>query len=281
MSRSSLAARSTLRLAGASLVALALAACGSDTTAPVAPSGADAQAITGDVAVATGANIASDVAGWTADEGAASFAGSSSSAAGSCTRSGNTVTCTGGRDGNLTLTRTLTFYDAAGAQQQQYDASTTARVNVAAQVSGSYSGPQYTATVQRIRNLSITGLEGSETQRTRNGTGTSTVQSTFTGANVTRTHRMDAADTTTDVVWVVSPSRAQYPASGTVTRNVVVKTTITGDRTGSFTATRRIQVTFNGTAQVPLQVQAVTRRGTTVEASCTLDLSTRAVTCGA
>lgn len=269
------------RLAAASLLLLAIAAC-SDDDGVAAPSAVDNAAINQDVAAATGANIAGDIVAYAADESAVSagFAGAGAPGAGTCTRSGNTVTCTGARDGNLTITRTATFFDAAGATQADYDAATTARIDIAAQVTGSYEGPQYRATLQRIRSVSITGLAGAETQRTRNGTGTATVQSTFTGTNVTRTHRMDVADTTANLVWAVNP-RGQYPLSGTVTRNAVVRTTITGDRSGSFTATRRVQVTFNGTAQVPLVVQAVTRRGTTIEATCQLDLSTRTVSCNA
>lgn len=267
------------RLAAAALLLLAVAAC-SDDEGVAAPSAVDNAAINQDVAAATGANIAGDIVAYAADESAvsASFAGAGAAGAGTCTRSGSTVTCTGARDGNLTITRTATFFDAAGATQADYDAATTARIDIAAQVTGSYEGPQYRATLQRIRSVSITGLAGAETQRTRNGTGTATVQSTFTGTNVTRTHRMDVADTTANLVWAVNP-RGQYPLSGTVTRNAVVRTTITGDRSGSFTATRRVQVTFNGTAQVPLVVQAVTRRGTTIEATCQLDLAARTVAC--
>ena len=276
MSRS----RLHVRLATLSLLALA-AACSEDDAGPAAPTGANASAMNRDVASATGAGIASDVAVWTGSEAAvsAAFGPAGAPASGTCTRDGNTVRCTEGREGTLNVARTVTFFDAAGATQPQYDASTTARIDIAVLVRGTTSGPQFSSTVNRGRSLSITGLAGAETQRTWNGTGTSTVRSTFTGDLGTREHRMVENDTTTDVVWVVAPARSPYPASGTIVRNVSVNTTFTGERSGTFSAHRRVLVTFNGTAQVPMQVEAVGRRGNTVVLTCQLDLSTRTVSC--
>lgn len=275
MSRS----RLPLRIAVLSLVALA-AACSSDGST-TGPSATDAAAINADVAVQSGASIASDVAVWMGNEAAASsgFAASGAPAGGNCARSGNTMTCTGAHDGTLSVTRTVAFFDAAGAAQSQFDAATTARVDFGVQVSGSTSGAQFTSSVTRTRNESVTGLAGSETQRTWNGTGSSTMQSTFTAPSGTRTHQMTESDTTTNVVWVVAPTRGAYPASGTVVHHIAVSSTISGQRNGTFSATRRVVVTFNGTAQVPLEVSAVGPRGATRELACTLDLSTRGVSC--
>lgn len=267
------------RLAATSLLVLAVA-CGDDAD-PAGPSTADAATMNADVAAAAGAGIASDLAVWAGSEAAVSpaFGPPGAPAGGTCTRSGNTTTCTGGRESTLEVTRTVRFFDAAGAGQPQYDAAATARIEIGVQVTGSASGPDFTGSVQRTRALTVSGLAGSETQRTWNGTGTATVQNTVTSDRGTREHRMVEADTTTDVVWVVAPTRAAYPASGTVVRNVAMTTTFSGERSGTFTATRRVQVTFNGTAQVPMQVQAVTRRGTTVVLTCQLDLAARAVVC--
>ena len=268
------------RLATVSLLVLA-AACdrGSD---PVGPAGADASAINADVAAATGANIASDIAVWAGNEAAAStsFGRTDAPAPGTCTRNGTTTNCTGGREGTLNVVRSVKFFDAAGAAQQQYDATTTARIEFGVQVTGSVTTPEFNSTMERARSSTVSGLAGAETERTWNGTGTSTTHSVFTGDRGTRTHDLVESDTTTNVVWVVAPTRGAYPASGTIVRRVAVSSTITGDRTASYTALRRVQVTFNGTAQVPLVVSAVTRRGTTIEATCQLNLATRRVVCG-
>jgi hypothetical protein len=276
MSRSRLPAR----LAATTLLALA-AACSEDDAGPAAPTGANASAVNRDVASASGAAVASDVAVWAGSEAAvsASFGPAGAPATGTCTRDANTTRCTDGREGTLNVARTVTFFDAAGATQAQFDAATTARIDIAVLVRGTTSGPQFTSTINRGRSLSITGLAGAETQRTWNGTGTATVQSTFTGDLGTREHRMVENDTTTNVVWIVAPSRSPYPASGTIVRNVAVNTTITGERSGTFSAHRRVLITFNGTAQVPMQVEAVGRRGNTVVLTCQLDLSTRTVAC--
>jgi hypothetical protein len=264
----------------AAVAALLLSTACADDDGPAAPQGADAAALNADVAQATGAGVASDLAVMAGSEAAvaAGFADAGAPHAGTCTRSANTLTCNGGREGTLTVQRTVTFLDAAGAEQTQYDATTTASIRFTAQVSGSASGPQFTSMIERARASTVSGLAGAETQRTWNGTGTATVQSTFTGVDVTRSHRMLESDTTTNVVWTVAP-RAAWPASGTVVRRVAVTTEVSGARTHRFSAVRRVQVTFNGTPQVPLQVAAVTRRGTTVELTCQLDLATRVVAC--
>lgn len=274
------------RLAGGMLASplaatlLVLAAC-SDGTGPRAPSPADAARLNADVAAVTGAAIASDLAVWAGNEAAASaaFAGAGAPSAGSCTRSGGVTTCTGGREGTLQVTRTVAFFDAAGVAQQGYDATTTARIDFGVDVAGSTTGTQFSSTVDRERSLSLTGLAGAESQRTWNGTGSATVTNTFTGTAGTRTVRIVESDTTTNVTWVVSPTRAAFPASGTVVRRMNATTTLAGDRSATYTAERRVMVTFNGTARVPLEVSAVTRRGTSVALTCQLDLSTRAVAC--
>lgn len=270
------------RLAAGTLAALlALTAACSDGDSPTAPTPADAARLDADVAAATGATIASDLAVWSGNEAAVStaFADTRAPAAGTCTRSGNVTTCTGGREGTLQVTRTVAFFDAAGAGQQGYDATTTARIDFSVQVTGTATGAQFSSTVDRARSLSVTGLAGSETQRTWNGTGSATVTNVFTGDAGMRTVRVVESDTTSAVTWVVAPARAAYPASGTVVRRMSVTTTLAGDRSATWTAQRRVQVTFNGTARVPLEVSAVTRRGTNVTLSCQLDLSTRAVAC--
>ena len=279
MSRSVPNARYAARMAAATLMLLT-SAC-SDGDGPASPTPADAARLNADVAVASGAAIASDLAVWSGSEAAVSvaFAGGGAPSAGSCTRSGNVTTCAGGREGTLQVTRTVTFLDAAGTPQQGYDAATTARIDFGVRVTGNTTDARFSSTVDRDRSLSVTGLAGSETQRTWNGNGNGRMTNTFTGAAGTRTVTAVESDTTTNVVWVVSPTRAAYPASGTVVRRMNVTTTLVGDRSATWSVVRRVQVTFNGTARVPMQVSAVTRRGTTVELTCQLDLATRAVVC--
>jgi hypothetical protein len=256
----------------------AVAAC-SDDEPPTMSSG-DALTADVDVATATGAAIASDVAVWAGSEAAvaAGFAGAGAPPAGNCSRTGSTTTCTDGREGTLTVRRTVEFFDAAGAAQAQYDAATTASIDIGVRARGTVSGPRYTSSVVRSSELTISGLAGAETQRTWNGSGAAAVQSTFTGEQVTREHQMTESDTTTDVVWTVSP-RAPWPASGTVVHRIALRTRLSGARTGTFAGARRVQVTFNGTSRVPMEVQSVARGGTRVVLSCQLDLEARTVTC--
>ena len=259
---------------------LAAVACSNDE-APSEPRGLDAAAIDADIATTAGASIASDVAVLMGNEASVATGFGATGAVGSpnCTRDGNVTTCTGGRDGTLEVTRNVRYFDAAGATQPQYDATTTARIDFGVRVAGTMSGPSFSGTVDRSSIMHVTGLAGSETQRTWNGVGTASERGTFTGPDATRTHEMVASDTTTDVTWVVAPTRAQYPASGSVVRRIAVRTTISGTRSGTFSAARRVEVTFNGTAQVPLTVSAVARGGTTVTRTCQLDLAARSLAC--
>lgn len=270
------------RLAAGMLAALlALTAACSDGDGPTTPTPADAARLDADVAAATGATIASDLALWSGNEAAVSsgFAGAGAPSAGTCTRDGNVTTCTGGREGTLQVTRTVGFFDAGGTPQASYDAVTTARIDFGVQVTGSTSGGQFSSTVDRTRALTVSGLAGSESQRTWNGTGSATVTNVFTGTAGTRTVRIVESDTTSGVTWIVAPTRGAYPASGTVVRRMNVTTTLAGARSATWTAQRRVQVTFNGTARVPLEVSSITPRGTSVTLACQLDLSTRALAC--
>lgn len=270
------------RLVGATALVLA-AACASDDA--TGPSATQVQMMSADLALNTGQSVASDVAVWRSNEGAVGggFGGAGAPPGGSCTTSGNTVTCTGGREGAFTVTRSFSFFDASGAAMGAYDSLLTGRIDFATTISGSFSGTTprgetVTGSENRSRAMSVSGLAGQETQRTWNGTGSGTHEATITGDRGTRRYRATGSDTTTNVVWVVAPTRGAYPASGTTVRRVTQTQTLEGDQTVSRTITRRVQVTFNGTAQVPMQVSLDGPRGT-VERSCTLDLAARTVSC--
>ncbi|MFL5582998.1 MAG: hypothetical protein ACJ8AO_21740 [Gemmatimonadaceae bacterium] len=230
---------------GASLAALAtLAACADSPTEPSAQIATDA-VVAADLAAAEGEAVAADLGDFVDPSFSAS----------------------------RTVARTVTYFDAAGAEMPAYDASLTASVRFDTHVDGARSGTgpnggTFTTAVHRERSRTVTGLAGAETQRTWNGTGAANDTTTHVGALNTRVYTKAVRDTATDVVVLLPRASNPYPASGQVVHHVTGKVTVTGARSETRTFERRVVVTFNGTAAVPVTVGS---------ASCTLHLDTRSV----
>ncbi len=104
-------------------------------------------------------------------------------------------------------TRTATFFDAAGNEQEAHDPLTTASIHLVVESTREFSRDSWTGTGTRSRDLRITGLEGEETSRTVNGTGSS---------SVTRSQHTDAdgpmINTAMAMSASVNPSRAALRA---------------------------------------------------------------------
>ena len=70
---------------------------------------------------------------------------------------------------------TVTYYDADGNEQEAYDEVTTASVHIVSEITGEMERENWSGTISRTRDITVTGLEGDETTRTANGTGSSTL----------------------------------------------------------------------------------------------------------
>jgi hypothetical protein len=88
-----------------------------------------------------------------------------------CTIEGGRRVCSGTSTGTLTQTRSFAFYDAAGAVQTAFDPVTTASINFQMTLNGTVTRPNFSATIARERNMTLSGLAGAETERIWNGTG--------------------------------------------------------------------------------------------------------------
>lgn len=150
------------------------------------------------------------------------------------------------------VSRTVTFFDTSGVEQTAYDPNTTASVRIQMSLAGDVQRSGWTASITRTRDITVSGLEGQETSRTWNGTGTGTImRSSHTDGTGSRTYDMSSSATITDVVVGVPRSQNPWPLSGSITRSITV--TITrGDRTE--TRTRTVTITFNGTQFATLTV---------------------------
>jgi len=124
----------------------------------------------------------------------------------------------------------------------------------------------WSSTISRIKDRTITGLEGDETTRTANGTGSSTVsKSRHSDVNGDRSYGMTSTSITTDVVHTVPRKENPYPLSGTITRDVTVVKLVNGQDSAK-TRTRHVVITFDGT-----QFAHITVNGESFE----VDLSAR------
>lgn len=185
-----------------------------------------------------------------------------------CTYSAGTgrFTCPPMSAGGLTLNRDYAFFDASNAAQSAYSASLTASANFHVSVAGVHVADAGADTVNRDRNLTVSGLAGAETSRMWNGVGTRNDGGYRTLNDVKRTYHTNDDVTISNVVVNLPRSSNPWPASGTITRQISGTASVTkADVSKSFSVSRTVTITFNGT-----QNATVTVGGNTY----TLDLST-------
>lgn len=172
-----------------------------------------------------------------------------------------------------TFTTSYALFDASGVTQSKFDKVTTASINFIVTDTGatSYSsnGNSFADTTSRRHNRTVSGLAGDpDTVHTWNGNGTSLIHSARSG-QIVKIYQFASTDTATAVRFRQPRDINPYPLSGTVVRNYTVTRIREATDTTRKTATRRVVVTFNGTANVPMTVGADTY---------TLNLDTHKVT---
>jgi len=141
-------------------------------------------------------------------------------------------------------TRSVTFYDASDVEQAAYDEMTTAKIQMVMEMTRELEREGWSASATRSREMTVTGLEGVETTRTVNGSGSEAMtRSRHTDTQGLRTYEMTGTRTIENVVHEV-PRDGAYPQSGTITRNMSITITTEG---GTETRTREVVITFNGT----------------------------------
>lgn len=149
--------------------------------------------------------------------------------------------------------RTVTFYDAQDVEQEGYDPLTTASIHTILTVEGEVSRDGYEWSLSRSRDMTVTGLEGDETERTWNGTGEEDrSRARFSASGDMRSYEMSGTLMVDDVVRGVPRAEYPYPLSGTITRNVTIE--VTNGPRGDETITRSVVVTFDGTRYPELAV---------------------------
>ncbi len=180
------------------------------------------------------------------------------------------------RPNPLNRVREMSYYDADGNEQDTYDGITTASVNIVSEINGERARGSWSSSVSRNRDITITGLEGSEVTRIANGFGsTARSRSYHSDENGSRSYEMSGTSVIKDVVRAVPEEENNpfvrhkkdlYPLSGTITRDVNV--VIVNGPNGDETHTKHVVITFNGTQFVTMtvdgesmEVDLATRKG--------------------
>ena len=156
--------------------------------------------------------------------------------------------CTIATRGELSITRSYAFWDASNTPQDHFDPLLTATANIQTRITGERTGEFWSGSIDRFRDMTVTGLAGTETQRTWNGTGTSAItHSRHRDDGEERSYNLSCDLTVTNVVVPVpNGTDSPWPLSGTITHHCVV-TFVGGPRDGQ-SVERTGTVTFNGTA---------------------------------
>jgi hypothetical protein len=277
-------------LLGAPMLVFIVAACSSDSTGPISITAADinqAAVISASDATAEDVSIlsASDMtmSGGAVQNvlgGGLMMSRTPSGAAPSytwtfgsgCTYSASTgrFSCPPMTDGGLTLNRDYGFFDANQGAQSAYSASTTASANFHVNVAGVHVATAGADTVNRDRSLTVSGLEGAETSRTWNGTGTRSDGGFRQEADVKRNYHTTDAVTVSNVVVNLPRSSNPWPMSGSITRQISGTASVSkAEVSKSFAVSRTVTITFNGTQYATVTVGSDTY---------TLDLSTGVAT---
>lgn len=234
--------RNGLRL-GAVGLGLALAACSTDT-GPTA----EESLLNQDVATVAGEVAAQDVELMRGPGGLFGF---------HLAAVPGRFECTSHDWGPVTVARTCTFLDASGTEQPAYDPLTTASVHVHFEVSVAVDRDHWSGSLERVRDFTVSGLEGEEATITWNGTGSGTVTRVReTRDGETRQFDLTQSVTVTDVVIPVPRTENGWPLSGTITSSVTV--TFTGGPRDGTVEQRDVTITFTGTSVVQVTVNGET-----------------------
>jgi hypothetical protein len=196
-----------------------------------------------------------------------------------CTASGGRFHCNPMERDGLTFTRTITYYDANGDEivdgegNPLYDEALTDGIRYEISVVGDISREWWSASIDRQRDLTVTGLLNDNDDDDTNDDGVVTWTGSGAG-DVERSRHSDGGElrvyrmvSSSAIKYVVVPyprTETGWPLSGTIERKVTITRTLPSGETE--TVQRDVTVTFDGDQFVTVTVG---------EDTYTLDLSER------
>lgn len=232
--------------------ALFAVACSDDPTGPDNSLTAEMRA---DAAESSGEVIAQDVESMSSSEasGSTMFAFGGDLSTDGCTGALGVFLCLN-TVGDLDGEAQLTFRDAGGTAQADFDAATTATAAIEIDTDGTVDRTGFELTFSSERDFVITGMAGAETSRTWAGSGTVAVSSAKHDTD--RIYEYTSTTTYASVVVPASGADPRWPTSGTATTTMDLE--VTGGPDNGKDAMVTALVTFNGTANVPLKIGTTT-----------------------
>lgn len=132
-------------------------------------------------------------------------------------------------EGSRSFSKTVTFFDADGNEQSRYDPLTTASMRIETELEREVSHTFWSADIHRTRDMTVSGMEGVEAERTWNGDGEGEVsKSRHPEGGAEREYEMTSSAVIDNVVRGVPHATYPYPKSGSITRTIHAKITVDG-----------------------------------------------------
>ncbi len=173
--------------------------------------------------------------------------------------------CTKSLEGK-SVVKSYQFLDASGNPMERFVKGTTESIHYLVRTNASESSDNSSSISHSLRDLTVSGFLGPN--RIWNGFGSNADTSSRRGELASRKYTGLSVDTLKAVTFVDERSIHPYPLSGVAIRVVDYTVVSTGKQLETTTVHKRVVVTFNGTANVPISLG---------DYSCVLHLDTHKV----
>jgi hypothetical protein len=164
------------------------------------------------------------------------------------------------------VVKSYQFLDASGKPMEKFIRGTTESIHYLVKTDGGEAKDNYTSVSHSLRDVTVSGFLGAN--RIWNGFGSSADTNSYKGDLSTRKYTGLSVDTLKAVTFVDERATHPYPLSGVAVRVVDYTAVSTGKQVETTTVHKRVVVTFNGTADVPISLG---------DYSCVLHLDTHKV----
>ncbi|HXN75842.1 MAG TPA: hypothetical protein VN876_04345 [Gemmatimonadaceae bacterium] len=164
------------------------------------------------------------------------------------------------------VVKSYQFLDASGQPMEKFVRGTTESIRYRVESDGSETQDNHTSVSHSLRYVTVSGFLGPN--RVWNGFGSSADTTSYKEDLSTRLYTGLSVDTLKAVTFVDERATHPYPLSGVAVRVVDYTVVSTGKQLETTAVHKRVVVTFNGTADVPISLG---------DYSCVLHLDTHKV----
>jgi len=168
--------------------------------------------------------------------------------------------------GGKTVVKSYQFRDASGKAMEKFIRGATESIHYLVRTDASESKDKSSSVSHSLRDLTLSGFLGAN--RIWNGFGSNADTSARRAELSSRRYAGVSVDTLKAITFIDERAAHPYPWSGVAIKVVDYTVVSTGKQTETTTVHKRVVVTFNGTADVPISLG---------DYSCVLHLDTRKV----